>query len=169
MSIKFKLSMQLSGIILAILLASNVYAWSEGRHCVGGEGKEGMKEKMEERFKEVSKELNLTPEQEEQLKNHKTQCRETMKEFRKKIADKREELGKELQKQEIDMEKINQLNSELKAVHSEMQDNRLKGILEVREVLSPEQFAKFREFTEKCRPRMKSHRKGRGAKPKVKE
>jgi len=162
MNIKFKRCIQLSGIILVILLASNVYAWPEGKRCFGPEGMEGMKEKMEARFKEVSKELNLTPEQEEQLKKHRTQSREKMKEFRKKIAGKREEFGKEVQKQELDMEKINQLNSELKIMHSEMQDNRLKGILEIRNILTPEQFTKFKEFIGKHGPGMKGHRKGHG-------
>lgn len=162
MNIKFKRCIQLSGIILAILLASNVYAWPEGKRRFGPEGMEGMKEKMEARFKEVSKELNLTPEQEEQLKKHRTQSREEMKEFRKKIADKREELGKELQKQKLDMEKISQLNSELKIMHSEMQDNRLKGILEVRNILSLEQYIKFKEFIGKRHLGKKRHRKGHG-------
>jgi len=162
MNIKFKRCMQLSGIILAILLVSDVYAWPEGKRRFGSEGMEGMKEKMEARFKEVSKELNLTPEQEEQLKKHRTQSREKMKEFRKKIAGKREEFGKEVQKQELDMEKINQLNGELKIMHSEMQDNRLKGILEVRNILRLEQYIKFKEFIGKYGPGMKRHRKGHG-------
>lgn len=162
MNIKFRNFVWLYGVVLGIFLVSNAYAWPEGKHCFRGEGKEGMKEKMEERFKEISKELNLTPEQEEQLKNHRAQGRREMEGFHEKISGKMEEIDKELQKQELDMEKVEQLNSELKAIHSEMQDNRLKDILKVREILSPEQFIKFKEFIGKHHPGMKGRRKAHG-------
>jgi len=152
MNIRFKNFIWLYSVILGIFLVSNVYAWPEGKYYFGHGGREGIKEKKEARFKEVFKELDLTPEQEEQLKNHRTQSRKRMKGFRKKVADKRDELGKELQKQELDMEKINQLNTELKVIHSEMQDNRLKGILEVRNILGTEQYTKFREFIGRHHP-----------------
>ncbi|MBU1062282.1 MAG: Spy/CpxP family protein refolding chaperone [Candidatus Omnitrophica bacterium] len=160
MSIKFKNFVWIYSFILGIFLVSNAHAWPEGKSCFGPEEKEGMKEKVEACFKEVPKELNLTPEQEEQLKRHKTQSRERMKELREKISSKREELGKELQRQELDMEKINQFNTELKVMNSEMQDDRLKCVLEVREILSPEQYTKFKEFIGKHRNGMKGHGKG---------
>ena len=59
------------------------------------------------------------------------------------------------------MEKINKLNSELKVVYSDMQDKRLEGILEVRGILSPEQFAKFKGFTEKHSGGMKRGHMGK--------
>ncbi|MFC1666544.1 Spy/CpxP family protein refolding chaperone [Candidatus Omnitrophota bacterium] len=162
MNIKFKNSIWFYIFILGIFLASNAYAWSGKERCFDPGEKEVIKGKMEARFKEISKELNLTPEQEEQLKAHKTQNREGMKAFRHEISNKRKELREELQKQELDMEKINQLNNELKIIHSEMQDNRLEGILEVRNILSPEQYTKFRAFIGKHRNGMKRHRKGFG-------
>jgi Spy/CpxP family protein refolding chaperone len=139
MDMKFRNYVWVSGIILGIFMVSNVYAWPGGER--------GLK-KTESRFQRTCKELNLTAEQEESLKNHKAMSREGMKAFRKRMSDKMKELGDEVQKQELDMEKINRLNSELKTMHSEMQDNRLKDILEVREILTPEQFGKFRGFIE---------------------
>lgn len=161
MNIKFRSFVWLSSVVLGIFMVSNVYARPEGKSCFKG-GEDGKTEtKMESRFQRVFKELNLTPEQEERLKNHRAGSREEMKAFHKKMSDKRKELGDEIQKQELDMEKINQLNSELKAMHSEMQDNRLKDILEAREILTPEQFGKFREFIEKHGPGMKDNYMGK--------
>lgn len=147
-------------VVAGVFLVSNAYAWPEGRHCFRGEAKEGMKENMEGHFKEISKELNLTPEQEEELKNHKALRREEMKELRKRIDEAKEELGKELEKQEFDMDRINQLNSELKAAQSEKQDYSLNSILDVRKILTPEQYKRFREFTKKHCQGMKGKHKG---------
>ena len=171
MNIKFKRSVQLWGIILSLLLASNAYAWSDGKACSGPnkwkgpEAREGMGnngDRMEKGFRKISKELGLTPEQEEQLKSHKEKSREERKEFRKKISDKMKELGEELDKQELDMGRVNQLHAELKALHSEMEDNRLNDILKVREILTPEQFAKFRAFANGHHNGMKRHNKNGG-------
>jgi Spy/CpxP family protein refolding chaperone len=53
------------------------------------------------------------------------------------------------------MNRINRLHSETKKLHAEMADHRLEGILEVREILTPEQFSEFMELTGK-------HRRGKG-------
>jgi Spy/CpxP family protein refolding chaperone len=148
MNMKFRNYMWVGGIILGIFMVSNVYAWPGGNRDF---------KKMESRFQRTCKELNLTSEQEDLLRNHKSASRDEMKAFHEKMSDKMKELGDEIQKQDMDMTKINRINAELKAMHSEMQDKRLKDILEVREILTPEQFAKFREFREKQRPGIKGH------------
>ncbi len=129
--------------IIVIMLTSNVYAQTPDGNSSGYEAK---REKMKARMLEVFKQLDLSPEQEEQLKSHRNKHREQAKEFRKNIKAKKEEIRNELQKQELNMEKVNEIHSEFKALRSKKADHRLKGMLEVRKILTPEQFAKFCEL-----------------------
>ena len=57
-------------------------------------------------------------------------------------------IRQELQKDQLNMDSINQINSELKNLQAQILDRRLEGILEVRKVLTPEQFKKFTDRTE---------------------
>ncbi len=95
---------------------------------------------------EVFKQLDLSPEQEKQLNAHRKGHREEGKEIHESIKTKREAMKKELQKQDLDMEEINKIHSELKSMYSRKADHRLEGILEVREILTNEQFIKFMEL-----------------------
>ena len=97
----------------------------------------------------MSKELGLTPEQEKQLEDYRAQNKEKVKDIHGKIKDKRKELREELQNQELDIARVAQVHSELKALEAQAEDNRLEGILKVRSILTPEQFRKFGEFTKK--------------------
>jgi len=143
MKVSFKQFVYLFGIIGMVLLTSNVYAQTPGDNPPGYETK---KEKMKARMLEIFKQLDLSPEQEKQLEAHRNKHRGQSKELRKSIKAKREEIRNELQKQELNMEKINEIHSELKALHSKKSDHRLKSMLEVRKILTPEQFTKFCEL-----------------------
>ncbi len=80
------------------------------------------------------------------MEAHRNKHREQSKEFWKSIKAKKEEFRNELQKQELNMEKVNEIHSDLKALRSKKSDHRLKGMLEVRKILTPEQFVKFCEL-----------------------
>ena len=91
----------------------------------------------------IHKQLNLTPEQEKKLEALRKIHENQREDFFKNIETKREELKNELESQELNKEKINQLHSELKAILCQGEDYRLNEILEVRTILSPEQYKKF--------------------------
>ncbi|MDR4497721.1 MAG: hypothetical protein MRK02_07375 [Candidatus Scalindua sp.] len=57
------------------------------------------------------------------------------------------------------MEKINKIHSELKGLYSQKADHRLKGIIEVRKMLTSEQFKRFCELRKDIRT-IKKERKG---------
>jgi len=115
-------------LVLIGLFLSPLYAYArpQKKHFLGGktwnEGKEDRKSK-------IYQQLDLSPEQAEQLKALRNTHREQGKQFRNNIKAKKEELKKELQKQELDMKKINQLHSELKTMLGRREDDRLKEIL----------------------------------------
>ncbi len=101
------------------------------------------KEKMEAKKQELYKDLNLTEEQKKALEENKNKNRELKKSSFQAMKGKMEEMRKELQNPTLNMEKINQIQSELKASQAQMLDQRLQGILEIRKILTAEQFTKF--------------------------
>jgi Spy/CpxP family protein refolding chaperone len=121
----------------------DAYQWGESKH-----GK--MSEEKKAKFKEeLFKELNLTPEQEKAMQQHKEEQRSKMKIFRGDIKAKKKELRQELQNTDLDMKKVKEINSELKVLLSNMLDHRLEGILGVRSILTPDQFKEFSDFKNK--------------------
>jgi Spy/CpxP family protein refolding chaperone len=140
------------GILALILSASAVSAERPGNRS---RDPEAMRARMEARMKFVQEQLNLSEAQQALLEAHRNRHRTAAREFHNSMRAVREDLKAELEKLELDMEKIYQLNSELKEIHGEMADHRLAGILEVREILTAEQFADFMKLTAK-------HRRGMG-------
>lgn len=92
---------------------------------------------------EICRQLNLTPEQDEQLQAHRNRHGKQQEDIKGRIWAKKKELKQELQKPDLQMEKINQLHSELKFLLGQKEDHHLEGILEVRKILTPQQLAKF--------------------------
>ena len=144
------------GIIGVMLLSSNVYSQTPENHDTRHEA---VREKMRTQMLKIFKQLNLSEEQEKQLEAHRNKHREEAGEFRKSIQAEKEEMRNELQQQELNMEKINKIHSDLKGLYSQKADHRLNGILEVRKMLTPEQFKRFCELRKDIRP-MKEKRKG---------
>ncbi len=156
MKVNFKQFVYSLGIIGMMLLSSNVYSQPAGDFPPG---REAMREKMRAQMLNIFKQLNLSPEQEKQLNTHRKKHREQGKEIHTNIKAKREAMKEELQKQDLDMNKINKIHSEMKSMHSKKADHRLEGILEVRKILTTEQFVKFMEL-EKDLHSMKKRREG---------
>lgn len=129
----------------ALILASPVaYAYPGDGHSPE---KKSFWGKEETGHEALYKELKLTDEQkkllEENRKTHREEARAMFDEMRQKRALMKEEL----QKDSLDMAKINSINQDLKALQAKMLDHRLERILEVRKILTPEQFKKFLEKT----------------------
>ena len=144
------------GLFLSPLCA---YAKPKSKHF--NSEKTGL-ERKENRISAIQQKLDLSPEQAGQLKTLRNTHREQRRQFRDDIKAKKEDLRKELQKQDLDMGRIDQLHSELKTMLGQREDDRLKHILEVREILTSEQLAKFLEWKEEFpRKSRKKRRKGK--------
>ncbi len=140
------------GIIGVMLMPSHVYSQPRDRDFQG----HGVnREKREDRMLAVFKQLDLSPEQEKQLKAHRDKHREQKKDIHESIRAKKEEMKIELQMQELNMDNINKINSELKNIASKKIDHRLEGILEVGKILTTKQFAKYMELKKEFRHHMK--------------
>lgn len=140
----------LTGLLL--IAGAGLYAEPMGDDGPGfGPGPRGDESKMEGRFEEMNKELGLTKEQAEKLRAHRLSQRQANQALFQQMQDKREALRAELEKTTVDSGKAKSLNEELKDIHNKMADQRLNGVLEVRKILSAEQFKKLRELGEKRR------------------
>ncbi len=140
------------GIVGVMLLSSNVYSQpQEDRFNRSDE----MREKMKARMQEAFKQLDLSPEQEEQIQAHRKNHRGQGREFHENMRAKKEAIRNELQKEELNMENIYTIHNELKDLLIQKADHRLEGILAVRKILTAEQFRKFSELRKDMHPKKK--------------
>ena len=109
------------------------------------------KQKRKEKMQKVFEQLNLTEEQKAQLKENKKRNREERKAGFEKMKSYKEALRQELLKPDLDKKRIKQIQGQLKAAQAKMADDRLDSILEVRTILTPEQFTKFMTLMEQHR------------------
>lgn len=96
--------------------------------------------------KELYQRLNLAPEQQRLLENHRSEHRQKLREVFNNIRVIRKELWEELQKENLNLENIKAKQKELKNLFSTVLDLRLEGILKVNEILTPEQRKIMSEF-----------------------
>ncbi len=117
----------------------------------GAKDPEAFRQRMEARREAIHRQLNLTDDQAARLEANRSEHRQEARKLREKMRAAREAFKSELEKEELDMEKITQLHNEQKTVQGQIADHRLEGILQVREILTPEQFKMFIELTGKHR------------------
>lgn len=104
------------------------------------------KGQWKERKEKMFQEMGVTPEQQEKLRAHRESHKEKFKELSQTIREQKKTIGEELQKEELNLDNVRQQHNELKAMKAQMEDARLEGILEVRQILTAQQFSKFMEF-----------------------
>lgn len=96
----------------------------------------------------LMKELNLTGEQKDKIKAEREKRKPEMKAAREKAKAAREKL-REAFKQNASADQLRTLKNEVQAAQTAAGDLRFEGMLALREVLTPEQRAKFNEWQEK--------------------
>ena len=139
-TIKCKITALLIITALAISSPAILYAASYDKSSRGENSSSGS---METRRQELYKDLDLSEAQKKLLEENKKSRKEEMKSLFSRIKEKREAIRVELQKNELNIGKVTQINNELKILDAQMLDRKLEGILEVRKILTPEQFKKF--------------------------
>jgi len=102
---------------------------------------------------QVIKQLNLTPQQEAQIKQLQMLNRQKAKELFLRLKEKRKELANELDKEHSNPIKIRALIAELKDIQGSLIEQRVDGVLKMKELLTPEQYQKFSETLKNMRKR----------------
>ena len=135
-------------IFLAIgalmLAASLVYASSDSPER-RPQNENEFKEDMNARRKQLYEGLGLTEGQKKLLEENRKKSRGREEVLFKEMRGKMEMIRRELQNETLNMEVIYRINNDLKQIQAQMLDDRLEGILEVRKILTPEQFKKFED------------------------
>ncbi len=134
----------LLGLMLSVLLL--LPAFVRANEPPDGHSRKKFKEQWEQKEADIHKQLGVTPEQEAALNAHKEKYRAQINELKTKIKAKREEIANEVQKAEFDTARVRQIHEELKVLKAQMEDYHLEGVLEVRKILTLEQFNKFSEL-----------------------
>jgi len=102
---------------------------------------------------QVIKQLNLTPQQEAQIKQLQMLNRQKAKELFRRLKEKRRELADELDKARSNPIKIRALIAALKDIQGRLIEQRVDGVLKMKEILTPAQYQKFSETLKSMRKR----------------
>ena len=120
-----------------------------------GQEQEGFKQHSEAQDGKIIKELNLTPEQQKNLKENRKNQREEMQKGRAEIKEKHLKLKEALKNPDVTKAAVEPLLNEIKLLQSQLIDRRINGIFAVKEILTKEQFIKFLKLMEKQQEKRK--------------
>jgi Spy/CpxP family protein refolding chaperone len=98
----------------------------------------------QEKFDKMIEKLGLSNEQVAQLKTHKQVKMGTRNKLYSELSKQKQELKDELEKPASDNARIKQIADSIKQIQSEMVDERINGILEIKAILTPEQYTEFK-------------------------
>ena len=137
-------------VMLGVILASGaLYAAAPD---------EGQRTSENDKHKgKVFAELNLTAGQQEKLQANRQLQREEIRRLKAAIRQKQTELNKSLSASGATIAAVQPLANEIKSLEAQVVDQRINGIFAVKQILTPEQFAKFQEMTEQ---RHKNRKRG---------
>jgi Spy/CpxP family protein refolding chaperone len=141
---KTKVLIGIGALIIAASLnyaAAAVYAES-AEEAYGG--KQKWSRQRQEKYDKLTESLGLSEEQIAQLKSRKQAKTESREKLRSKLHSEEKALKEELEKPVSDNTKIKELADSIKNIHSEMVDERIRGILEIKAILTTEQYAEFK-------------------------
>jgi Spy/CpxP family protein refolding chaperone len=101
---------------------------------------------------EIKKDLNLSDEQFNKIKDCRNSVRKERKEFREERRKIRDSIRSEIEKEKTDMKKIDKLIEESVTLHRKHVKKRVDRLFEMKKILTPEQFKMLNA-------KMKDHRK----------
>ena len=96
--------------------------------------------------------LNLSDEQRKQIEANKMQHRQKMQATHQALKASHDAMKEELMKPQLDMARINQIHQQIKDMQNQMEDEKLSSILEVRSILTAEQFEIFLNLMHQHKP-----------------
>ncbi len=126
-----------AGLALVFLAAGTLYAQPKSTE-----------HKWDGQREEMTKELNLTPEQQAKIEENRKAGREQMMKITTALKEKQAKLQEELKNPAVTRQGVMPLVSEIKALEAQLVDRRMDGIFAVKQIMTPEQFIKFQQKVE---------------------
>jgi Spy/CpxP family protein refolding chaperone len=151
-TMKRKMALIVSVLVVSVFMASGAFCWDGGCNSSKGDGR------YKDRCADVTKDLNLTAEQEKLLKDSKTAHRAEMEAVMKTLKAKRQELKDVLSKPGVTKDQVAPVAAEIKALQAQVVDRRIDGIFTIKNILSPEQFQKLQAMKDKKEPKARGKR-----------
>jgi Spy/CpxP family protein refolding chaperone len=128
---------------LVMVLFATGWAFAQGPH------KGGMQQgraRMEKSRQQLYEQLNLSEQQQKQLEENRQAEAKNMLQLRQTIRQKQMALQKALNDPAVTREQVEPLANEIKTLQGELIDDRMSNIFAVKQILTPEQYAKFNQI-----------------------
>jgi Spy/CpxP family protein refolding chaperone len=148
--------------VMVLFFFTAAPAYAEGDHY---QSRQKWNSEKQEKFDKMIEKLGLSDEQVAQLKTHKQAKIESRKKLYSELSKQKQELKDELEKPVSDNARIKQIADSIKQIQSEMIDERIKGILEIKAILTPEQYSEFKANIHSYRERKEMKRADSEEKP----
>jgi periplasmic protein CpxP/Spy len=148
----------LAGLLVVMLLAVS----SSQAFAFWGKEKRSKFNDPQKRFELIAEKLELTEDQKKVFRAEGEKTREEMKAQGEKMKDFSEKMKAELKKDPPNRKVLHRLITKTDAMRTKMHIRRLDSMLDLREILTPEQKEEFGKMLEKHkRPGFDSHRRRR--------
>ena len=136
-------------------------AWAQPAQMPGGEKVRG--ERVRKDFSEMFEKMQLSGGQQARLDANRERHKGEMEAIRRQMNAKRQELREALEQPAMDINRVRQVHSELKELMLKKEDQHLSAILEIRGILTPEQFAQFQQMDRRGRKHSRPNMPPEGA------
>ncbi|MEL6786725.1 MAG: Spy/CpxP family protein refolding chaperone [Cyanobacteria bacterium J06607_15] len=137
---------------------NNIQEEKMGHHASrGNHGKRGDRGKRGERLNRLLQQLDLTPEQSEQIESIQAESRTAAQELKDQLETQDRGM-RSLLTSDATVEQIRAEYQQAQAINQQLSDNRFEAMLQIREVLTSEQRAEAAELIESHRRRKRDER-----------
>lgn len=140
-----KMENKLARIVAVLMVGGLMIAGPVAYAGHKGDDPEGGKGYKHGEAKDFFKDLHLTPEQREKLKTQREAKKENKKAAREQLKVKMQALHEAIAKPGTKRADVNELVGEVSTLKGQMFAQKIDGIFAMKEVLTPEQFAKMQE------------------------
>lgn len=124
--------------------------------CKKIKDKDSMHKQMKEKMEKMDKELNLTDEQKTKMDILRQADREKRKELITQLIEKKQALDDELLKAEYDKTTVEGLTNDIRRISADIAQLQIDGKIQIRNILTLEQFQKIEQHKIKMREKIKS-------------
>ena len=146
--------MEKANKILVVIMLVGVFSLVSSGVAYAEYERNGDRSERREKRQAMYERLGVTDEQKKQLAEHRKSHRDSKGNYREQIKDKKQAFNEALRSG--DTAEARRINSELKALKSQAQDQRLEGVIGVREILTDEQFSEFMAIKEQRKENRKN-------------
>ncbi len=134
-------------LVLTLYVSSFVYTPppKQAKGNMPPESPHKYQQQMKHDFDKLIKELNITTEQQEKMRDMMQSDISRKKELRQEIRQKMDAIDEELLKEKVDMNTINKLSQEIQQLNAEISKINIESKLKVRSTLTFDQYTKMEQ------------------------